>query len=393
MPIHDHEPSLRGGAFLWGGIGFGVLLLVVLLTHGFGLFSGSGKGAAETGLMVRQGDKILVPEGSALRSRLSVLPAAAQPFSPKLSLPAVVESDPSRTAAVLSPLSGRLISLKVALGDRVTRGQVLAVIDSADLGQAYDDDAKAADTFKLTQRNLKRQEAQHELGVASDKDLDQARSDAAQAAAEYMRTQSRLKTLGVPAQLPADERETSARFLTLTAPMGGSITALSVSPGNMINDPTQPLMTLADLSIVWVTALVPEKDVAQVAKNQDAHVTLIAYPDRALHGKVLFVSDVIEPDSRRGKIRIAFANSDYALKPNMFATVILAGPEQSLVVLPSSALLMNNDRTSVFVATAPWTFERRTVDAQLEEGPLVAIRSGVNAGEQVVVKGGILLND
>jgi cobalt-zinc-cadmium efflux system membrane fusion protein len=62
-------------------------------------------------------------------------------------------------------------------------------------------------------------------------------------------------------------------------------------------------------------------------------------------------------------------------------------------VLPSSALLMNNDRTSVFVAVAPWTFERRTVDTQLEEGASVAIRSGNEAGEQVVIKGGILLND
>jgi membrane fusion protein, heavy metal efflux system len=138
---------------------------------------------------------------------------------------------------------------------------------------------------------------------------------------------------------------------------------------------------------------VPEKDVAAVARNQDAEVSLVAYPERVLHGKVLFVSDVIEPDSRRNKIRIAFANADYALKPNMFATVTLTGPAQSQVVLPSSALLMNNDRTSVFVATAPWTFERRSVDPQLEEGPTVAIRSGVMAGEQVVVKGGILLND
>jgi len=63
------------------------------------------------------------------------------------------------------------------------------------------------------------------------------------------------------------------------------------------------------------------------------------------------------------------------------------------VVVPTSALLMNNDRTSVFVATAPWTFERRTVDAQLEEGPTVALGSGVKDGEQVVTKGGILLND
>jgi cobalt-zinc-cadmium efflux system membrane fusion protein len=388
MPIHEHEPNFRGGAFLWGGIGLGVLFLAALLTRGFGLLGGPGKGAEEPPLMVRQGDKILVPEGSALRERLSVQPASAQTVNPKLVLPAIVESDPARTAAVLTPLSGRLIALKVALGDRVSQGQALAVIDSPDLDQAYDDDDKAADAVKLTEKNLGRQVEQNKIGVASDRDLDQARSDHAQAAAEYTRTQARLKTLGVSRGSGA-----SSRLLTVTAPVGGSVTTLTVAPGNMINDPTQPMMTIADLSTVWVTALVAEKDVAAVSKNQDAEVGLVAYPGKGLRGKVLFVSDVIEPDSRRNKIRIAFANRDYALKPNMFATVTLTGPQQSQVVLPSSALLMNNDRTSVFVATAPWTFERRTVEPLLEEGPSVAIRSGVAAGEQVVVKGGILLND
>ena len=175
--------------------------------------------------------------------------------------------------------------------------------------------------------------------------------------------------------------------------MSGSITALSVAPGDMINDPTQALMTIADLSTVWVTALVPEKDVRAVHKDQSAEVTLTAYPDKVLRGKVLFVSDVIEADSRRNKLRIAFPNGDTLLKPNMFATVTVTGPDRTEIVVPSSALLMNNDRTSVFVATAPWTFERRTVDPDLGEGPPVAIRSGLAAGDQVVVKGGILLND
>jgi membrane fusion protein, heavy metal efflux system len=388
MPIHEHQPTSRGRAFLWGGIGLGVVFLAALLTRGFGLLGGSGREVAGPELMVRQGDRIVVPEGSALRKELSVMPASAQTVNVKLLLPAVVESDPARTAAVLTPLSGRLIALKVALGDRVARGQVLAVIDSPDLAQAYDDDDKAADSAKLTEKNLGRQEAQNKIGVASDRDLDQARSDHAQAAAEYARTQARLKMLGEPL-----EHKGTPRLLTVTAPVGGSVNTLAVAPGNMINDPTQAMMTIADLSTVWVTALVPEKDVGAVSKNQDAEVSLVAYPDRVLHGKVLFVSDVIEPDSRRNKIRIAFANPDYAFKPNMFATVILAGPPHAQVVLPSSALLMNNDRTSVFVAIAPWTFERRTVDPQMEEGPSVAIRTGVAAGEQVVVKGGILLND
>jgi cobalt-zinc-cadmium efflux system membrane fusion protein len=388
MPIHEHEPTFRGRAFLWGGIGLGLLFLAALLTRGFGLFGGPGKAAQEPHLMIRQGDKILVPEGSALRDRLSVQPASVQAVNPRLVLPGIVESDPARTAAVLTPLSGRLIALKVALGDRVSQGQALAVIDSPDLHQAFDDDEKAADAVKLTEKNLGRQVEQNKLGVASDRDLDQARSDHTQAAAEYTRTQARLKTLGV-----SRGSGPSSRLLTVTAPVGGSVTTLTVAPGNMINDPTQPMMTIADLSTVWVTALVAEKNVAAVSKNQDAEVSLVAYPGRSLRGNVLFVSDLIEPDSRRNKIRIAFANRDYALKPNMFATVTLTGPTQSQVVLPSSALLMNNDRTSVFVATAPWTFERRTVEPLLEEGPSVAIRSGVAAGEQVVVKGGILLND
>src|SRR5262249_53069183 len=144
---------------------------------------------------------------------------------------------------------------------------------------------------------------------------------------------------------------------------------------------------------VWVTALVPEKDVALVAKGQDAEVSLTAYPGKVLHGKVLFVSDVLDSDSRRDKLRIAFPNADVSLKPNMFASVTLSGPKQTRVIVPTSALLMNNDRTTVFVATAPWTFERRTITAQIEEGETVALDSGVKPGEQVVVKGGILLND
>ena len=384
MPIHDHEPSFRGKAFLWGGIALGVLFLSALLTHGFGLFGGV-KNEEPAALMVRQGDQIVVPEGSALRKALTMEPAAVRPVNAKIALPAVVESDPARTAAVLTPLAGRLISLKVSLGDRVKKGDVLAVIDSPDLGQAYDDDDKAGDALKLADKNLGRQEGQHRIGAASDKDLDQAKSDRAQALAEYTRTQARLRTLDASAD--------RSHLLIVAASMSGSITALSVAPGDMINDPTQPLMTIADLSTVWVTALVPEKDVRAVYKGQSVEVTLSAYADKVLRGKVLFVSDVIESDSRRNKIRIAFPNGDYALKPNMFATVTVIGPDKTEIVVPSSALLMNNDRTSVFVATAPWTFQRRTVDPDLGDGATVAIRGGLAAGDLVVVKGGILLND
>ena len=388
MKLHDHEATPRGRAFLWGGIALGLLVMLIFLTHGFGLLRSSNTASTEEDAIVRKGDQIMIPERSPLRNRLAVMPARAAEISGKMVLPGIVESDPARTAAVLSPVAGRVVAIKVALGDRVRQGQVLAVIDSPDLAQAYDDNDKAADSLQLTEKNLSRQEKQLELGTASNRDLDQARSDHAQAAAEYARTQAHLRILGMPVTAQA-----RSSLLSVAAPVSGSVTTLTIARGNMINDPTQPIMTVADLSTVWVTALVPEKDVAAVAKDQDVEVGISAYPGRVLRGKVLFVSDVIDADSRRDKLRIAFPNPDTGLKPNMFATVTLLGPKQTRVLLPTSALLMNNDRTTVFVATAPWTFERRTVEAQLEEGSTVALDSGVRAGEQVVVKGGILLND
>src|ERR1700733_14457556 len=103
MPIHEHEPNSRGRAFLWGGVILGALFLVLALTRGFGLLGGGAKGPEEPDLMVRQGHKTLFPEGSAVRGRLSIEAAPAQAVSAKMVLPAVVESDSARTAAVLTP--------------------------------------------------------------------------------------------------------------------------------------------------------------------------------------------------------------------------------------------------------------------------------------------------
>jgi cobalt-zinc-cadmium efflux system membrane fusion protein len=358
---HDHSATPRATAFLWGGIGLGVLLVLFLLTHGFGLLSRGGS-QPEAPVVVRRGNLIFVPESSALRQRLTVLPAPTRLESGRITAPGLVEADPARTVAVLSSGAGRVQSLKVALGDRVRRGAVLAVIDSPDLAQGYDDNDKAASSARLAATNLKRAEEQFKIGATAQRDLDQARNDNQQAVAEYARTRARLRAMGAPEDARGVER-----LLTVRAPMNGSVTALATAPGAQINDITQSIMTIADLSVVWVTALVAEKDVAVLAPGQDAEVSVTAYPGRPLHGKVLFVPDVIEADSRRNKTRIAFENPDYALKPNMFTTVTLYGPAHTRVVLPSSALLM--------------------------ESAEVAIDSGVQPGEQVVVRGGILLND
>ena len=92
-------------------------------------------------------------------------------------------------------------------------------------------------------------------------------------------------------------------------------------------------------------------------------------------------------------VRMIFDNPDGHLIPNMYADVSFQVPQPPAVLVPQSALLMNNDSTTVFVETAPWTFTRRTVDLSYDEGSQVRVVSGLKAGDRVIVKGGVLIND
>jgi len=336
----------------------------------------------------RVGDRIVVPDGSPLRTLLTVAAPTMKEVARTLVLPATVEADPSRTVKVMPPVTGRIIELKVQLGGRVVQGQELAVIDSGDLAQAYSDIEKARSTLTLTKKALDRQLNLEKAGGAAIRDREQAQSDYAQAVAELERSEARLRAIGIP----ADQKEQS-RLLSIKAPVSGSVIDLQVAPGAFVNDPTAAMMTIANLDTIWVTANVPEKDIAFVFPGQTVQVTFRSYPDEVFSGKVLFVSDVVEPDTRRNKVRIAFDNPDKIMKPNMFADATFVAPSVSRLMVPTSALLMTNDATSVFVEVSDWAFERRNIEITYQEGTTVAVKAGIRPGERVVVKGGVRLND
>ena len=342
----------------------------------------------ESPMLIREGARISVPEGSPLRGKLVVGAVEEREIQRKLVLPSVVEADPARTVKVLPPVAGRVTDLMVQLGERVVQGQALAVIDSGDLALAYADIEKAKSVRTLTKSALDRQLSLEKAGGTAIKDREQAQSDYNQAIAELDRAETRLRAIGVP----ADQKEQS-RLLSLKAPVSGSVIDLQVARGAFLNDPTAAIMTIANLGTVWVTANVPERDTALVVKGQDVDVVLAAYPGEVFAGKVLFISDVLDPDTRRTKVRIAFENPDIMLKPNMFANATFLAPKQMVQVVPTSALVLKNETDQVFVEVAPWTFEARPIEVSFQQGDQAVVEGGLKAGEQVVVKGGVLLND
>jgi len=130
-----------------------------------------------------------------------------------------------------------------------------------------------------------------------------------------------------------------------------------------------------------------------VTQGQAVEVVFTAYPGEIFKGRVLFVSDILDPDTRRTKVRIAFQNPDIRLKPNMFAGATFLAPKQTVPTVPTTAVVLRNEADQVFVEIAPWTFEARPVEIDFQQKDQAVVAHGLRAGEHVVVKGAVLLND
>jgi cobalt-zinc-cadmium efflux system membrane fusion protein len=344
-------------------------------------------GAAPVQPVVHAGALRAVPDASPLRKALQVAVVREQPVQRAITVPGAVEADPARLIKVVPPVSGRIDKLYKRLGDTVKVGDPLFTLDSADLSQAWSDAGKAQAALTLAQRNLARQQELSRAEIAAKKDLQQAESDQAQALSEAQRTRSRL------AQLGTAWGQGSGRQYTLRSPIAGHVIDLAGAPGGFWNDTNAPLMTVADLSSVWVSASVQEKDLAAVFVGQSAAITLNAYPGEAFIGSVRYIAQVLDADTRTVKVRIVLDNAAGRLRPGMFASVIFSGPAHNGPVVPAAALVQDGFETRVFVEQSAWSFAPRVVKTGARLGEQVEITAGLKAGERVVVRNGMLLND
>jgi cobalt-zinc-cadmium efflux system membrane fusion protein len=342
--------------------------------------------AEKVQLLVREGERVIVPEGSPLRARLAIAPVAEQDIKRSLILPAVVEADPGRLIKVLPPLAGRVTQLKVQLGERGSRSTARR-------------HRLARPRRRLCRPRSRQGACCRSRSRAATASATWSRSAApptrsAAGGTDYVTAEVELKRAEArPKQIGRGRDHQQVAHGNGDRADGGSIIDLTVAPGAYWNDATAALMTVADLRTVWVTASVPEKDTALVAKGQAVDVTFPAYPNETFRGEVLFVSDVLDPDTRRTKVRIAFDNPGTRLKPGMFANVSFYTPMQRVPVVPTTALVLKEDTNQVFVEIEPWTFEARTVEPSFQQGEQVVLKAGLSAGERIVTTGAECCSD
>jgi cobalt-zinc-cadmium efflux system membrane fusion protein len=181
--------------------------------------------------------------------------------------------------------------------------------------------------------------------------------------------------------------------LALVAPFAGVITDLAAAPGAFWTDTTAPLMTVSGLGTVFVTANVAEGDLAGVHRGQPVTIRFAAWPDEQVRGTVDTIGALLDPDTRRAKVRIALANPDGRYKPGMFATVTFTAPSRVAPTVPTTALVLKDDATIVYVEQQPWVFVARAVETGAEQGGRTVVTRGVAAGDRIIARGGVLLDD
>ncbi len=295
--------------------------------------------------------------------------------------------DEDRTARVYTPFAGKVLSIAVRPGDKVKAGQVLAVLSAPELGSAQAEARKAEQDFLLAQKNRARIEELHAAGVAPAKDLQAALAEEARAASERARTQAKLRAYG---GATADVNQA----FVLRSPLPGVVVERQLNPSQELRPDAAPqggIFVISDPSRLWFVLDVSDKDLGAVRPGVEVSLSSAALGDERVAGRITYVADVVDPQTRTIKVRGTIANAGRKLKAEMFVTGEIRVPAGIGLLVPGKAVYLRGEQYFVFVDAGNGRFERRAVRLGAASNGYSLILEGIGANDKVVTDGSLLL--
>lgn len=342
---------------------------------------------------VEEGVVELTPQAIA-RIGLATSPVTRQSLTGRRTTTGTLGFDEERLAHVAPRVGGRLVEVPAVLGATVSAGEVLAVVDSTELGETKASFLRAHARHEVERRRFERERSLRADRISSEQEVLEAEAKAREAAADLAARREALRLLGLSDEaidrLSWDDPE-SAR-VPIRAPFAARVVSRDATIGELVS-PEDTLFTLADLSEVWLWIDLYERDLAHVEVGDRVEVRLDAWPEESFRGELAYVADEIDPASRVVRARVDLPNRKRRFKPGMFARVALATGEAPSAVLtaPRTAVQRDGSESIVFVRTGPGRFERREVAIGRTTDDLVEILGGLAAGDEVVSDGAFLL--
>ncbi len=307
------------------------------------------------------------PVAAEFLQEITTLKATLRPLRKEFALAGRVIADPDRTLSYSPLMSGVIAKSYFTLGDKVSRGQTMYDIRSAELSALQAE-------LAVARRNLQSAETMFESRMISERELIEARS-------MHEKLQADFALYG---QSKGDG------IFSITAPIGGYVIAKNGNPGSTVSAEGEAAFAIADLGTVWVEANVYAGNLQFVHEGQRVEISSVSYPKEVFKGKIDFLSQVFDPTDKALKARIVLPNPELKLKPEMSVVVrLLNESDTEMITVPTDAVIFDNDR--YFTVVRDDGFSIREVTPYDHVNGITYVSDGLTAGEEVVTKNQLLV--
>ncbi len=324
--------------------------------------------------------KFCIPDS--LINQVVINTAKLLPIEDEIRLIGKVTYNQDKVVKLFPMVSGNVLEVKVALGDYVKKNQVLAIVKSPEFAGAENDVVSAEANLAVAEKSLTATEGLYKSGLVSEQEYTSAVKDVEKDRSELERAKTIISVYGG-----------NHSDYIIKSPIAGYIVDKSINPDVQIRpDNSNSIFTICDLSKIWVIADVYETDIAKIKLGEKVNVTTIAYPDKIFDGIIDKIYSVLDPDSKTMKVRIQLSNSENLLKPEMFANVeVHEIKKDSLVAIPSKSVIFDRNRYWVMVYKDKCDIETRQIEISTITSAFTYIRSGIKAGEMVIMTNQLLI--
>jgi cobalt-zinc-cadmium efflux system membrane fusion protein len=344
--------------------------------------------APENAEIQYKGDTIVVSENAPALRQIMTGEARLQDYSAEFRTVGNIRPVSGKLAEITPPFAGRIVRSFVQLGQKVSAGSPVFELSSSAFFEATKAYFTAQSAFEVAQKNCNRQKELAAHGIASQKELEQAQNEAHIAAQELEQAKATLQIF----------QTDTASFqmgepLKVVSPIAGEVVKHRITPGSYVReDAEQPVAVIADLSTVWATALVKEKYAGAIKHGDRVKVFTGAYPDKINWGTIYHIGEMLDEETRSLEVIVACNNAARELKPGMFCEIHFLSSPTKAILLPSTAVMQEQEHDYVLIEVSKGVFIRRKVETETLHTDEVRIIRGISGGEKIVVKGGIFLN-
>ena len=371
---------------------FSKLAFIALLTSLL-LISGCKKSQPTAASQTAQ-DPNLVMANESLLAQIKISVVSQGDVSDILRVAGQIDFDEQALTRIGASVTGRVTQINAQLGNEVKKGDTLALINSSELSNSQLAYLKARSEKEFHRRTVQRAKTLFEADVISAAELQRRESEYEVASAQTRAAQDQLRVLGVNLKAMEELATTGAidSVASVMATIKGVVVERKVTTGQVVQ-PADVLFTVADLSRVWAVAQVPEQQVAQVKVGQSVRIEVPALENEKLIGKLIYVGQTVNPESRTVLVRTELDNTSGRLKPSMLASMLIESTPTKRVVVPITAIVREQDADYVFIEEKPGSFRLKPVRLSSEHNGQRVVLDGLSQGMRIVSDGAFHLNN